>query len=31
VRALHEGWTLVLVRECGDDAAQVQHVLDGAA
>ena len=31
VRALHEGWALVLVRDAGDDAERVQRLLDEAA
>jgi hypothetical protein len=30
VRALHEGWALVLVRDAGADAERVQQVLDEA-
>jgi hypothetical protein len=31
VRALHEGWALVLVRDADDDAERVQQLLDEAA
>ena len=30
VRALHQGWALVLVRDAGEDAARLQRVLDDA-
>ena len=31
VKALHEGWALVLVRDADDDAERVQQLLDEAA
>jgi hypothetical protein len=31
VKALHEGWALVLVRDADDDAERVQQLLDDAA